>query len=697
MKINRLVLENYGPYSGRIEFDLRTTENEPIILFGGKNGSGKTTLFNAIQICLHGRSAFEERLSRSEYEDQMESLLHASGGKKATESEIRLDFEYADIDKAEQYSVERTFRDRGKSLVEDITVRRNGKKLSDLEEDQWEDFIKELIPPGISQLFFFDGEKVKSLASAIGSDEEFTESLMSLLGLDLVDQLETDMTIYRSQKLDEEGHDELAEAIDDVRERKEAAEAEQNDLETKVEEKTERIRELEDKIERKEQKLAEEGGTFAERRDEYKEERTRLETQIERLREDIRELVTDCYPFSLAPDLCREVLERLEAETEAAQMEAARSKAIETLDELAANKETWTNSSIDSEKSEAIVDNLQEELAARLAPRNVEDSYKLSAEFSDREQREMETVVDDALNNVPADIQSLTNELEEKTRRLRGVEKKISSAPSQSVIEPLLQEINELNQERGELENEVASHRERLEEVEVNIGRLESGLQNRLDDQDELENVSKRSKLAADVQNVVQDYQDRLVTEKLDQLESVLTDRYLSISNKAGYYESVEIDSEEISIHVRTIHGDLKHQSQLSAGERQIFATALLWALADISGRPLPFIIDTPLSRLDKEHRKKLVENFFPTASHQVLLFSTDTEVTEEYRELLRDDIAAEFHFSNSTETGQTTVSPGYFDVPASEAIQDIDRIRIDSQTDQESDKQVNIKGFSDD
>ncbi len=697
MKITRLVLQDYGPYSGRTEFDLHTTEDEPIILFGGKNGSGKTTLFNAIQICLHGRSALEDRLSRSEYEDQMESLLHTSGGEKATKSKIRIEFEYADMDKIEQYSVERTFRDRGKSLVEDVTVRRNGKKLSDLEEDQWEDFIKELIPPGISQLFFFDGEKVESLASAIGSDEEFTESLMSLLGLDLVDQLDTDLTIYRSQKLDEEGHDELAEAIGDVRERKETAEEEQKNLEDKIEEKTERIHELENKIERKEQKLAEEGGTFAERRDEYKEERTRLETQLERLREDIRELVTDCYPFSLAPGLCREVLERLETETEAEQMEAARLKTIEALDEIVVDEETLTNLSLNSEDSKIIVDNLQDELNTRLAPKNAENGYKLSAEFSDREQREMEIVVDKAINNVPTDIQLLTGELEEKTRRLREVEKKISSAPSQSVIEPLLQEINELNQERVETESEVASHRERLEEIEVSIGRLQSELQNRLDDQDELENVSKRSKLAADVQDVVQDYQERLVTEKLDQLENVLTDRYLSISNKAGYYESVEIDSEEISIHIRTVHGHLKHQSELSAGERQIFATALLWALADISGRPLPFIIDTPLGRLDKEHRKKLVENFFPAASHQVFLFSTDTEITDAYRELLGDDISAEFHFTNSIETGETTVSPGYFNIPALEAIQDTERIKIGSETDYESKKQVNIKGFSDD
>ncbi|WP_433631199.1 DNA sulfur modification protein DndD [Halomicrococcus sp. NG-SE-24] len=694
MKINRLVLTNYGPYAGQNEFDLRTTEENPIILFGGKNGSGKTTLFNAIQICLHGRSAFDSRLSRNEYEDRMQSLLHESSGEKATTASIRLEFEYADFGETEHYAVERKFRDREKSLAETVTVRRDGKKLSDLEEDQWEDFLKELIPPGISQLFFFDGEKVESLASAIGDDEEFTDSLMSLLGLDLVDRLETDLTIYRSQKLDEEGHEELAATIEDVRERKQAAEEEQDELKSEIKEKEARIQELEKQIERKEQALAEEGGTFAERREEYKEERTKLETQIEEIRDDIRDLVTDCYPFALAPDLCREVLDRLEKETEAAQLKAARSEAVEALDDVATDDSVWSGLDISEESSDEIVAELQDALSDRLAPKE-DAGYELAAEFSDREQQEMRAVVDEALNDIPTEMQALTEELEEKTRRQQEVEKKISNAPNQSVIEPLLGKINDLNSEKGELERDVESCKERLEEVEHNLGRLESELENKLEKQDELEDVSDRSELAADVRSTVQAYQDRLVEEKLERLESVLTDRYLQLSNKEDFYDGVVIDEEDISIQIRTTHGSLKHQSQLSAGERQIFATALLWALADISGRPLPFIIDTPLGRLDQEHRGKLVENFFPTAAHQVFLFSTDTEITEEYREALQDDIAAEFHLSNSQDTGQTSVSPGYFDVSATDAAQETDRVHVDH--DHDSEKQMNIEGFGDD
>jgi len=52
-----------------------------------------------------------------------------------------------------------------------------------------------------------------------------------------------------------------------------------------------------------------------------------------------------------------------------------------------------------------------------------------------------------------------------------------------------------------------------------------------------------------------------------------------------------------------------------------------LWGLARASARPLPAVIDTPMARLDAAHRQHLVERYFPNASHQVIVLSTDTEV----------------------------------------------------------------------
>jgi DNA sulfur modification protein DndD len=693
MLLKRIVLTDFGPYAGRTAFDLKTSEGRPVILFGGKNGAGKTTLFNSIQLCLHGRSAFEERLSQSEYEARIQGLLHEAGDKKATEASIRLEFGYANLGDREQYTVKRSFRDRGKSVVEDLQIKRDGTSLTDLDEEQWDDFLKELIPPGISDLFFFDGEKIQQLADAIDDGGDFDESLMSLLGLDLVDRLDADLSIYLSQKLDEEGHEEMAEAIESVRERKNDLEAERSEIESKISDKEERLSELQTQIDQKEQRLTQEGGSYAAQRDEYQDEKAGLESKIESLQEEIREIATTHYPFVLVPELCRQVVEQLETETEATRKAAAQTEAVEVLDELANDRDIWTDAGVDPQQSEQVVDSLQSALRSRLEPETNEQ--QLAETFSQKERQDIKTVVSHTLDQVPDKLGRLTSELERAVRRRQELEQKINRAPDESVIKPIVSDISDLNDERARLNAELEDHRERLSEVENMHARVEQELENKLSAREEIESVSERADLASQVRDTVQSYRERLIEEKLETLEKALTNRYLKLTNKSDYYERVLVDPQEVSIAVETTDGDLKHQSQLSAGERQIFATALLWALADISDRPLPFIVDTPLGRLDQEHRENIVSGFFPNAAHQVLLFSTDTEITDEYRDVLEDDLAAEYHLEYDEGDGRTSVSPGYFWTDPDDAVQD--RGVEQDVTVSSVHKQIHLKGFNDD
>jgi DNA sulfur modification protein DndD len=108
-------------------------------------------------------------------------------------------------------------------------------------------------------------------------------------------------------------------------------------------------------------------------------------------------------------------------------------------------------------------------------------------------------------------------------------------------------------------------------------------------------------------------------------------------------------------------HGDVLSPEQLSAGERQLLAIALLWGLAKASGRPLPTAIDTPLGRLDTTHRMHLIERYLPFASHQVLLLSTDEEITGDYLKSLRPWIGRTYHLAYDDKAGRTAVAPGYF------------------------------------
>ena len=109
------------------------------------------------------------------------------------------------------------------------------------------------------------------------------------------------------------------------------------------------------------------------------------------------------------------------------------------------------------------------------------------------------------------------------------------------------------------------------------------------------------------------------------------------------------------------VDGHALPAKDLSAGERQLLAVALLWGLARAAGQPLPVVIDTPLGRLDGSHREHLLERYFPLASHQVVLLSTDTEIDEEAYERHRPAVGRSYHLEFDPETNATFVEDGYF------------------------------------
>jgi DNA sulfur modification protein DndD len=87
----------------------------------------------------------------------------------------------------------------------------------------------------------------------------------------------------------------------------------------------------------------------------------------------------------------------------------------------------------------------------------------------------------------------------------------------------------------------------------------------------------------------------------------------------------------------------------------------LLWGLARAAGQPLPVVIDTPLGRLDGSHRQHLLERYFPQASHQVVLLSTDTEIDEEAYERIALHVGRAYHLKFDPATNATYIEDGYF------------------------------------
>ena len=150
--------------------------------------------------------------------------------------------------------------------------------------------------------------------------------------------------------------------------------------------------------------------------------------------------------------------------------------------------------------------------------------------------------------------------------------------------------------------------------------------------------------------------------QELEQ-EIEVTECFRYLLHKSDLVHRVAIDTNTFSLSLYDLQGQLVPKHRLSAGEKQLLAIAFLWGLARISGRNLPVAIDTPLGRLDSSHRTNLVERYFPTASHQVILLSTDTEIGKVEVERLRelDAIAQQYLLKYNSAQRQTIVEPGYF------------------------------------
>jgi DNA sulfur modification protein DndD len=118
-----------------------------------------------------------------------------------------------------------------------------------------------------------------------------------------------------------------------------------------------------------------------------------------------------------------------------------------------------------------------------------------------------------------------------------------------------------------------------------------------------------------------------LLRQRVAALEKALITSFNTFCRKEHLIEQVSISPELFTVELRGADGRALDLSAFSAGERQLFALALLWSLRQVSGRQLPLVIDTPLARLDDSHRTRLLHDFVPQISDQVVLLTTDAEL----------------------------------------------------------------------
>lgn len=669
MRIQKLRLNNFGLFRGQTEFDLlprvKYNRERPVILIGGKNGAGKTTILEAVRLCLYGPLLLGARVSSREYDEYLRSRVHRDEEALVVNqtASVALEFEHSELGQSHSYRVERSWDINGKKVKTHLLVHRDDKPIDDLDHAHADDFLRDLIPPGVSQLYFFDGEKIQELAESDDDDAALSDAIRSLLGLDLVDRLSGDLQIYanRLQKLD--NVETLQEELDKVD--AEISQKQDRLLKSRValDEAQSRVDDIGKQIATTETKIAKEGGAFADARGKLEEDKKRLRSSIESTENKIRQLAEGLLPFSLAKSLCRDLTLQLKNEDRVQGWQSHASLLQERISEL--SKAT----NIELSGIEGLSKEVRQSLASRISkmigqlgepPEDLPD-VKLVHRLSNDLKESLLQGIRVATDDVPGKAKKLVAELEKHTRRLQKTEAALKKAPKDDQLKPLLERINDLHREIGGADADLRRAKAEYSSAEFAL-KEERGRQTKLKEKKhDAEKQGQREAMVDSVNSALEEYVKLLTAEKSRELSQAVRRRFQQLWRKGDVVQRIDIDPVSFTVSLYDRHDRLVPKTQLSAGEKQMYAISMLWGLAEVSRRPLPMVIDTPLGRLDGDHRSHLVEHYFPAASHQVIILSTDTEIDETYFSELKPHLSHVYHLNYEEAEGRTTVGEGYF------------------------------------
>ena len=657
MLLTKITINDFGVYRGRNEFNFKTTQEKPIILCGGGNGAGKTTLFESIMTCLYGKESFERKTTQKQYDAMILRSIHRFLGtkKSADEASIVVEFQFAHEGKISEYQIMRMWQNNDGRIDEKFTIKKkvddeNFTELDSIEKSQWQTFINQLIPKGVAKLFFFDGEKIQSISEQGSEDIQIKSSFDVLLGLDLIEQLKTDLSLSVLRSEDGETEKILAEIDKLTNEKKEAEEKIGKLLEKKAEKDTE-IQNVLGKVKLCEEKIAKAGGGFYEKRESLKEEKSELSAELQNLERNIMDLCKNVLPFSLVPDQLKEVKEKISKDKKIIQ-QGFEKNILEENFEVIIKEMKLKNITDDVTKNiSRIFDDRLEKCGGR-----VQTTFNLSTE----DMQNIMNLINKIDHSIEKRLFDLTKTFGKTTDKLEKVQISLESVPKDDDVGPIISELQKENRELGSLENEFKN----LEELEMQekslVSILNSKILNLVKDKHHDKRRISGMENAKRVQQVLDEYAQRLRDKKLELLQRYITDGLQMLLHKKEFIDKVSIDKE--SFEVKLFKGDDEiSKEMLSKGELQMFATAVVWGLAKTSGRPLPFMIDTPLARLDEEHRDSLVEKFYPSASHQMVIFSTNSEINSEFYQKLEPFVERSFVIKYDSQKGKTIKHDNYF------------------------------------
>jgi DNA sulfur modification protein DndD len=659
MILDSLILENVGVYAGRQEAHLSPKPGKPVILFGGMNGGGKTTILEGVQLCFYGQKARIASRGTTPYKDYLREAIHR-GADPSAGAAVTVRFRRIVEGESRLYEVKRSWRVGAKGIEESLEVWRDG-DANQLLVDSWVEYIESYLPSGIAHLFFFDGEQIKELAEGEHAAEILRTAIQTLLGLDIVDRLETDLKVLERRKRAEVMDAETIQKLTRLQDELQLADAEEANARQDEGHLATEAGMLKKTLRGAEEEFRREGGETYARRHTIEAEHQRLQGDQAAVEGRLRELAAGVAPLLILPGALSELeqIVRKEREIQQAGMMidtlATRDQALlDSLDlnELPPGPRRKVSEWLSADR------HVQEKLAA--LKRNLNANLSLVPEIAHLRGK----ILPDLRTEIQAEIARVT-QLDQALGQLQA---QLARIPAADAVARLQQRLDTARAEHQAKTAEHAAASLRAEACKRHKAHLNGqieqlGLVN-VDERFAHEDRHRLLKHSEKVRVTLAGFRTAIIRQHITRLEGLILESLQQLLRKSRLVTGLSIHPETFAVTLTGQNGQPLAFNRLSAGERQLLATSLLWGLARASGRPIPTIIDTPLGRLDSSHRHHLVERYFPVASHQVILLSTDEEIAEEYHDGLKPYVARQFLLTHNEKLSCTSIVADQYFAP---------------------------------
>ena len=412
-------------------------------------------------------------------------------------------------------------------------------------------------------------------------------------------------------------------------------------------------------METKENEFWSSGGDLSRNRDAIKAEMNRISDVVEQIQQEILQLASNpATPLALCKDL---VAQSYNEEQEQLKNDVRRHTDTIVNESYQRVITRLDSSQIPPQILDLVKSIINDELVGHVSKAVKENRISMSPVSL----MLYEKLISEFFPGITQKILNLIASSESQEAGYMNLEAHLGDADDKTLAMQLYETLKSIEKEKAVADNEFQKKIDSIESMkrqrEILVGkriRLIKGMAEKENTNDDNMRIIKYAAMSIEA---LTEFKKRLQKEKVGRLSKTASDCFQTLVEKQSLAERIDIDPETLDVTIVGVDGNELLKNQLSAGEQQMFAVAIVWALALSSGYKAPVIVDTPMARLDSSHRTNFVTKYLPAASSQVMVLSTDEEIYGRYLDMIRDNVVDYFTLLYREDERCTSIVHGYF------------------------------------